>query len=229
MIYKVRKLYQFTHKIFGQCVDVVCSSVNDNIIHFIVPNDEFYLSPIRFAFNLKADWEPNLDDYTFDFSTELFDFPKLNRHEITKGFLHKGFFLEPSAPFEFEIRGASKVIDEYYSHIRWELDVFNCPRRKVDLELCLVRASQVNSNRLRPNSDINEPYPKTVRFLFPLKEDLLYPILQKKEDNKIWKPDSKLFYFGKFTKIVNDDFDFPEYAQLPVLVYDTLTPDIKFL
>ena len=229
MNYKIRRLSPFAHKIFGQCMDVVCCSERESVIHFILPNDEYYLSPIRFAYNLKAFWKPNLNDYTFDFITELFDFPKLSQYDTPKGFLHKGFYLEPTAPFKFMIRGASKVIDEYYSHIHWELDVFNCPRRKADFELCLIRASQVNSERLRPNSDINEPYHKTVRFLFPLIENLLTPILQTKEENKIWEADPLLFSFDKYTKIINDDFDFPEYGQLPVLVYHTLMPDIRIL
>ena len=50
-----------------------------------------------------------------------------------------------------------------------------------------------------------------------------------KEENKIWEADPLLFSFDKYTKIINDDFDFPEYGQLPVLVYHTLMPDIRIL
>lgn len=129
------------------------------LIHFILPNDEFYLSPVRFADSLKAKWKPDWEHFTFDFISELFDFPKLQSDSTAKGFIHKGFYLEPSAPSQFEIRGASKVVDEYYSQITWERDVFNCPRRKAT-ELCLVRASQTNLERIRPFSDINEPTSK---------------------------------------------------------------------
>lgn len=56
---------------------------------------------------------------------------------------------------------------------------------RIASELCLVTASQVDSKRIRPNSDINQPMSKTVRFLFPLNEDLLKPIFQTKEDGVI--------------------------------------------
>lgn len=228
MTYKIHRINTFSHPIFGDCVDVKCidSILQDNqFIHFIVPNDEFYLQPINFAFNLKAEWTPDINDYTIDFVSDLFDFPKLERRTVAKGFVHKGFYIEPNAPFKFKIRGASRVVDEYYSIIKWERDVFNCPRR-IASELCLVRASQVDSKRIRPNSDINEPMSKTVRFLFPLNEDLLKPIFQTKEDGVIWESDSILFSFDKFTKIINDDYDFPDYKQIPVLVYHTLFPNL---
>lgn len=228
MRYIIRRINTFSHPIFRACADVICinSALRDNqFIHFIVPNDELYLQPINFAFNLKAEWTPNIDDYTIDFVSDLFDFPKLERGAIAKGFLHKGFYIEPNAPFKFKIRGASKVVDEYYSIIKWERDVFNCPRR-IASELCLIRASQVDSERIRPHSDINEPISKTVRFLFPLNEDLLKPIFQTKEDGVLWEADPVLFSFDKFTKIINDDFVFPDYKQMPVLVYHTLFPNL---
>lgn len=228
MRYIIRRINTFSHPIFGACADVVCinSALRDNqFIHFIVPNDEFYLTPINFAFNIKAEWTPEINDYTIDFISDLFDFPKLEREIIPKGFVHKGFYIEPNAPFKFWIRGASRVVDEYYSIIKLERDVFNCPRR-IASELCLVRASQVNSERFRPNSDTNEPISKTVRFLFPLNEDLLKPIFQTKEDGVLWESDPILFSFDKFTKIINDDFEFPDYKQLPALVYHTLFPNL---
>ena len=228
MRYRIHRIVPFSHPIFGACVDVKCvnySLRDKQFIHFIVPNDEFYLSPINFAFNLKAEWTPNIDDYTIDFVSDLFDFPQIERGDVAKGFLHKGFYIEPNAPFKFRIRGASRVVDEYYSFIKWERDVFNCPRR-IASELCLVRASQVDSERIRPNSDINEPISKTVRFLFPLNEDLLKPIFETNEDGVIWESDPIMFSFDKFTKIINDDFEFPDYKKIPVLVYHTLFPNL---
>lgn len=97
---------------------------------------------------------------------------------------------------------------------------------RIASELCLVTASQVDSKRIRPNSDINQPMSKTVRFLFPLNEDLLKPIFQTKEDGVIWESDSILFSFDKFTKIINDDYEFPDYKQIPALVYHTLFPNL---
>ena len=67
MRYKIHRINTFSHPIFGTCVDVKCinSILKDNqFIHFIVPNDEFYLQPINFAFNLKAEWTPDINDYT---------------------------------------------------------------------------------------------------------------------------------------------------------------------
>lgn len=230
MILKIRRITSFNHKVFGSCVDVLCNSMSNqqDIIHFIYPNDEYYLNTPRFAFNVKADWEPNLDDFTTDFISDLFEFPQLNANNIAKGFIHKGFFYDTSAPFEFYVRGASRVVDEYYSHIVFERDVFNCPRRKAS-ELCLIRTSQYKSERIRPNTDINELIAKTVSFLFPLNEDILRPIFLSKENNILWKPNPILFSFDKHTIMINDDFDFPEYKSRPVLIYDTLTPYLRWL
>ncbi len=231
MTLKIRRIREFKDKVFGSCVDIVCQSAENNtpdIIHFIFPDDEYYLSAPRFAFSLNAVWEPNLNDFTFDFITELFEFPKLETRNIAKGFIHKGFYIDTRAPFEFYVRSASRVVDEYYSHIVFERDVFNCPRR-IASELCLVRTTQYKSERIRPNSDINEPIAKSVSFLFPLNEELLRPIFLTKEHNELWKPNPILFSFDKYTKIINDDFDFPEYKARPVLVYDTLTPNLRWL
>lgn len=128
MRYKIHRINTFSHPVFGACVDVKCinSTFRDNqFIHFIVPNDEFYLSLVNFAFNHKAEWVPDINDYTIDFVSDLFDFPKLERENVAKGFVHKGFYIEPRAPFKFKIRGASRVVDEYYSIIKWERDVLN--------------------------------------------------------------------------------------------------------
>jgi len=231
MTFKIHRISAFKDKVYGSCVDIICQPTTNSKqdkIHFIFPNDEYYLSSPRFAFNLKADWKPNLEDFTMDYFCDLFDFPKLDANNIAKGFIHKGFYFDTNAPFEFYVRGASRVVDEYYSQIVFERDVFNCPRRKAS-DLCLIRTSQYLSERIRPNSDINEPIAKSVSFLFPLNEELLRPIFLTKEHNTLWKPNPILFSFDKYTKIINDDFDFPEYKSRLVLIYDTLTPNMRWL
>lgn len=104
--------------------------------------------------------------------------------------------------------------------------MFNFPRRKAS-ELCLIPTSQYKSERACPN--FYEPIAKSVSFLFPLNEEILRPIFIAKEINMLWKPDPILFSFDKYTKIVNDDLDFPEYKYQPVLIYDILTLNVRWL
>lgn len=77
MTFKIHRISAFKDKVYGSCVDIIrqpTTNSKQDKIHFIFPNDEYYLSSPRFAFNLKADWKPNLEDFTIDYFCDLFDF-----------------------------------------------------------------------------------------------------------------------------------------------------------
>ncbi|MCM1142857.1 MAG: hypothetical protein NC453_30185 [Muribaculum sp.] len=238
MKFQIRRIDSFHDKIYGPCIDVKTSIIINeeenerlnmeywgNIVHFIYPDDDHILFPIRAIFNSKQVWEPVWSEYTYDFITDLFDFPSLNKSTTSYGFVHKGFYYDIDAPLQFEVRRISKYIDEVYSHIRYERDVFNCPHRYAD-SVFLITTSQVKSERCRKYSDTNEPMRKTVRFIVPDNHSVLKSIVTAKEEGLMWEPNMSDFSFDCRTTLSNEDYNFPQYIKILALVLDSMKPSL---
>jgi hypothetical protein len=126
----------------------------------------------------------------------------LDRDLNANGFIHKGFFIDTNAPFKFEILTALKFVDEIYSHVTIKRDVFNYPYRDATV-ICLIKAIQYGTECTHLNSS-SESTRKIVKFLFPLKEELLKPIFETKAKKVLWEPNPDMFSFDKCTELISE-------------------------